>query len=124
MIHISNLVCLTLQARKQHSRAEKICNIALDQITQYISSWGNYYYLTYQLPLPSILENGEDEEVGEEGKVIRSKLRVIQEEVESTVANWEEATKVLDLQRMPFCYIFIVYNGHIVHHIEHCCFLL
>lgn len=38
------------QARKQHARAQKICDVALQQVSQYVSAWGEVFFQTHKLP--------------------------------------------------------------------------
>jgi hypothetical protein len=106
LLDLLDSVCAA-QARKHQARAEKICAIALQQITQYIASWGDYFFDTHRLPSPSSClaslsareGRGEEEEEGEEQqRAIRDKLRGMGREVAAAKEGWSSDAQVLVVQ--------------------------
>ena len=97
------------QARKQNARAQKICAVALQQISQYITAWGEVFFQTHQLPA---LKDEESEGEGEGGSAAASasasvcasssehrralvnKLQGMWQEVRGAQAEWEGQAQV------------------------------
>jgi hypothetical protein len=88
MLSLLSIAMLLLQARKLQAKSEKICSIALMQITKYLSDWGTELFEMYKLPSLDTKESSTTVS-SIHHKAILDRLLVMRNEVVATQKEWK-----------------------------------
>jgi len=86
------------EARKQQARSEKICSIALQQISCYVKDWGDYFFEMNKLPL--LWETVVDKRAAEftTQRSILGKIEEMSNDIAITHSQWNEEAQVRILE--------------------------